>query len=166
MKNLGLEVKILIVLVLLALGLGGVFLYQGRTQRQVSVQPQPATAPQGPKKGEIGYEEPKTTVAIGTKEVSKGTFEKVEAGNIYFVSEGVTIQLPLTVGEVVLSCTNQDLAGATELDYDQVTSVHIMNPETIGGRIPAQEPVVVFAADVSGVLRAHTVAIAASSCNQ
>jgi len=116
------------------------------------------------KKGEVGYEEPNTKVTIGSKEVEKGTFEKVEAGKITFVNSGNTIELPLTIDEVIISCTDQELASATQLDYNQVVKVIPTTPDKIGDLIPPSEPIVVFSADVAGVLRAHTVAMASSAC--
>lgn len=108
--------------------------------------------------------ETQRTVKIGTREVSSGNFEKVEDGQIYYLDEGELTALPLTVDEIVLACTNQNLETATELDYDQIVKINIFTPDTIGDAIAANEFIVVFAADVEGVLRAHTVAIDASAC--
>jgi hypothetical protein len=147
---------------------GGLYFYLISRKRGSQIptrQPANVIREEGPGKGEVGYEEASTTVAIGTKEVSIGDFNKVEDGNIFYEENGTSTELPLTIDEVVLACTNQNLAGASELDYGQITSIYTMTPAELGGRIPQGEQIVVFTSDVDGILRAHTVAISASSCN-
>ena len=149
--------------------LGGVFTYLGlrkpksRAPTQVSTR-RVTTAPEGVEPGEEGFQEPETTVVIGSEEVSRGNFEKAEGGQLYYKKLGVLTALSLTEDEVVLACTNQDLNTAVELDYDQIVSIKTTTPAEIAGQIPTGEMIVVFATDIEGVFRAHTVALAASSC--
>ncbi|KKQ83182.1 MAG: hypothetical protein UT06_C0026G0005 [Candidatus Woesebacteria bacterium GW2011_GWA1_38_8] len=100
------------------------------------------------------------------QEVSKGNFQKVEGGLIYYEEAGTVSTLPLTVDEIAVNCTDQPLATATELDYTQIKKVQVYNSETIIGKIPENEPIVVFAAMVGDALTAHTVALATASCPQ
>ena len=166
---MGKSIKLLIAVIIVAgVSLSLLYLYLNKGtlfRRGEEVVPTPAVAfPTNPQKGQFGYEEPQTKVMIGSQGVTKGTFEKVEGGNI-FLREGNTLtSLPLTLEEVVLSCTKQDLAVALELDFDQVTKVEISTPTEIGSLIPANEPVVTFAQDVAGTLRVHTVAMDSSKC--
>ncbi len=158
----------IVIVVLVAILVLGYFLYvvsQGGVKKE-PLAPAQVVQEDTSKKGEIGYQEPTTTVQIGSEKVSGGSFVKVEDGKIFFNSSGTETVLPLTSDEVVLACTNQTLAGASELDYDQITSIHPEKPTEIGGKIPASEYVVVFAEYVEGVLRAHTIAISASSCGE
>lgn len=154
---------ILILLLVLIVGVLAIFFLQNnrKTSQVGEVVP---TA--GPQRGDIGFVEPTTTVKIGSKEVSKGNFQKVEGGLIYYEEAGVVSTLPLTVDEIAVNCTDQPLATATELDYTQIKKVQVYNSETIVGKIPVNEPIVVFAALVEDVLTAHTVALATSSCPQ
>lgn len=119
---------------------------------------------ENPQKGDLGYQEPQTKIEIGTQGVTKGTFEKVENGNIFLRAGDTLTQLPLTIDEVALNCTTQDLAAATELDFNLVTKVQVSKPAELGNLIPANENLVVFAQDVEGVNRAHTIAMDASKC--
>jgi hypothetical protein len=152
--------------VLIATLVLGYFLYRVSQGKKSSSSPAQVVQEDASEKGEIGYQEPTTTVQIGSEKVSGGSFSKVEDGKIFYEKDGVATSLPMTEDEVVLSCTNQDLNNAVELDYDQVTSVYVMTPAELGVRIPAGESIVVFADYVEEVLRAHTVAMAASSCDQ
>jgi hypothetical protein len=106
----------------------------------------------------------KSKTVIGTQGVSKGIFSKVEAGFIFIKDGSLNVKVPLTTDEVVLACTSQSLFSATELDYDQVTSVKISNPQEIGSLIPVGENIVLFASDVAGTSRVHTVAMDEDNC--
>ncbi len=161
----------LIILSLVVLAFGGLFLYFGNrgvgTQAPARLTDAPRTITRSdgiPQKGDLDYQEPDTTVTIGTKEVSRGRFEKVEGGSIFYEEEGVLTQVPLTADEVVLACTNQNLSSANVLDFDQVSVVNVVTPGEVGGRIPLNAPIVVFAQDVEGVFRAHTIAMSAAFC--
>ena len=162
--------KLLIVVVLVVgISLGAIyFLFYLKDNNSTKVTenyvPQSKDFENPQESGDLGYEEPQTKVAIGTEGVSKGVYSKVEGGNIFFDSNGAMTQLPLTVDEVVLACTDQNLDNATELDYNQVTKVNIYTPDTLGVNIPDGQTIVVFASDVEGTLRAHTVALASTSC--
>ena len=171
MNNNNNNTKILVVLasVLGIFFLAGIFMYFNRASTkpdQKILETTPTTEiTGGPRKGELEYQEPQTKIEIGTEGVTKGTFEKVENGNI-FVKEGDTLtQLPLTVDEIAVSCTTQDLSSATELDFDKVTKVNVATPANLATFIPANETVVVFSQIVDGVNRVHTVALDASKCS-
>jgi hypothetical protein len=156
-----------LVVIIVAAGLFGLYYYLnlgGITPNIPITERTGLSVTTGPQKGDIGYKEEDTTVVVGTKEISGGTFDRVEGGLIYFDSSGVATSLPLTTDEVAIQCTTQYLANAKELDFDQVTKVVISSPSELGAQIPAAEPVVIFASDVDGVLRAHTIALAAASC--
>lgn len=149
--------------VVLIVVVGGLFFYftsQGQKDTQPAFTPVQVT---GTEKGDIDYQEPVDTVVIETKEVSRGNFDRAEGGNIYF-GEGTLTELPLTIDEVALTCTTQNLASAAELDYNLVTKVVRTTAAEIGALISSGELIVVFASDVNGVFRAHTVALSASSC--
>ncbi|OGK14171.1 hypothetical protein A3I50_03525 [Candidatus Roizmanbacteria bacterium RIFCSPLOWO2_02_FULL_37_9] len=120
---------------------------------------------ENPEKGQLGYQEPQTKIEIGTQGVTKGTFEKIEDGNIFLRDGDTLTQLPLTTDEVAFDCTTQDLSSATELDFDQVTKVQVTTSSELQNLIPANENIVVFAQEVEGVNRAHTIAIDASKCS-
>ena len=153
---------VVLVIVLIFGGIGIYLLLSGRKPAQVT-EDVPTI---GQQRGDIGFVEPTTTVKIGTKEVSKGNFQKVEGGLIYYEEAGTVSTLPLTVDEIAVNCTDQPLATATELDYTQIKKVQVYNSETIIGKIPENEPIVVFAAMVGDALTAHTVALATASCPQ
>ena len=119
---------------------------------------------ENPEKGDLGYQEPQTKIEIGTQGVTKGAFEKVEDGNIFLRAGDTLTHLPLTIDEVAFNCTTQDLSSATELDFNLVTKVQVSTPAELGNLIPANENLVVFAQDVEGVIRAHTIAMDASKC--
>lgn len=114
--------------------------------------------------GDIGYVEPVHTVEIGTEKVSSGNFEKVEEGEIYFESNGAIKKLPLTPDRVAIFCTTQTLEGATQADSKLATSVNRSTPAELSSQIPEDELILVFADDVNGVLRAHTIVMASSTC--
>lgn len=149
------------VLLIVGFGLGGIWLYNNIRRPATTQTPQ---FPENPQKGDFGYQEEQTTVEIGTQGTAKATFNRVENGNIFINEGGEVKQYPLTVDEVVIACTSQDLEGAAELDYDAITKILISNPAEIGGKLPANEPVVVFSQDVEGVVRVHTVAMSAEKC--
>ena len=164
------KVLLLIVIVLGLSFLLGLYLFVNKnkstTEENKPDGTQTLQISQEPQKGELNYQEPQSTVEIGTKEVTKGTFEKVENGNI-FVREGDKLtQIALTVDEIAVSCTTQDLSSATELDFNQITKVNVATPANLATFIPAQETVVVFTQQVEGVNQAHTVALDASKCTQ
>lgn len=115
-------------------------------------------------KGEVGYQEPQTKVATGTKEVSKGKFVKVEDGNIFFEEDGVLTQIMLSENEVVLACTSQSLASVMELDYDLITSIKTLTPQQIGTQIPVDEAVVILGSGPGAFFRAHTVVVGTENC--
>lgn len=161
----------LVILSLVVLAFGGLFLYFGnqgvgtQAPAQLTDTPRTITRSDGiSQKGDLDYQEPDTTVTIGTKEVSRGRFEKVEEGSIFYEEEGVLTQVPLTADEVVLACTSQNLSSVNELDFDQVSVVNVVTPGEVGGQIPLNAPIVVFAQDVEGVFRAHTIAMSAAFC--
>ena len=158
------KVLLLIVIVLGLSFLLGLYLFVNKnkstTEENKPDGTQTLQISQEPQKGELNYQEPQSTVEIGTKEVTKGTFAKVENGNI-FVREGDKLtQIALTVDEIAVSCTTQDLSSATELDFNQITKVNLAT------FMPAQETVVVFTQQVEGINQAHTVALDASKCTQ
>lgn len=160
--------KLLIVIILGVLFLG-LYLYISQRKpeselKKVEIAPT-IQITQGAKQGELDYQEPQTKIEIGTQGVAKGTFEKIEAGNIFLRVGDTLTQFPLTNDEVALSCTTQDLSSVTELDFNQVTKVKVTTPAGIAALIPLQEPVVVFAQVVEGVNTVHTVAMAASKCS-
>lgn len=162
--------RILVSFLIILLFVGGSFaLYRYlRLTKAPSVQPTPGRQVASPTLTQAGQEKEEKIKksVIGTREVSRGTFQKVEGGIIFYTSNGTTSQLPLTADEVVLACTKQDLATATELIYSEITRVNILTPAQLGPKIPASETIVVFAQDVEGVFRAHTVAMAAESCGK
>lgn len=161
---------ILMVAVLTVLVFGLFFVFGKRTKEGVppeTVRPTQRPLPDisgTPEKGEIGYQEPDTTVEVGTKEVSDGNFDRVEGGKIYFGGALTLTELPLTSEEVSVACTTQSLSGIKELDYDLITKINIFSPSEVGEKIPEGEPIVVFATVVDGVLKAHTIVIASTSC--
>ena len=164
------KLLIVIVFVLGVLFLLGLYLYisQGKPKSELKkVEEAPTIGiTEGPKQGELDYQEPQTKIEIGTQGVTKGTFEKVEAGNIFLREGDTLIQFPLTSDEVAVSCTTQDLSSATELDFNLVTKVKVATPTGVADLIPAQEQVVVFAQVVEGVNTVHTVAMDASKCSE
>lgn len=97
---------------------------------------------------------------IGTKEVSRELFKKVENGSIYY---GDYI-LPLTEDQVALVCTSQDLASEDAVDYRLATDVKALTPDTVMDNVRKGEPVIVLANDDSGILTAHTLVISSASC--
>ncbi|OGM21490.1 hypothetical protein A2863_03670 [Candidatus Woesebacteria bacterium RIFCSPHIGHO2_01_FULL_38_9b] len=152
-------------LLIVAVAIGGIWFYTnyGNANRKTTQVQQPSF-PENPQKGDYGYKEEQTTVAIGTQGISKGSFVKVENGNIFVKVGTAQTQYPMTVDEVVLACTSQDLAAATELDYEQIARIKVTNAGEIGGLIPANQAIVVFAQDVEGTLRVHTVAMDVADC--
>ena len=159
--NKNIKLILAVLLVLLAV-FGMIWLFLNFSK--LNVKKEIGLFPENPAKGDYGYQETETLITIGTEGVSKGTFDSVEEGVINFVSGSEIVKYPLTEDEVILSCTTQNLALANELDFDLVTNVIISTPTDIGGLIPTEEYIVVFAQDVEGVMRVHTVAIDASKC--
>ena len=157
------------VVTLVLVGLAGLYLYlrSGKQMKPSSTTLQPPVA-ETPltDQAEIGPQNEETTVTIGSQGVSRGSFDKVESGEIYFRGTSGITKLPLTIDEVVLACTDQDFADATELDFDQITKINIYNNQTIGDNLEVGDTIVVFATDVEGTLRAHTIALnnSSSSC--
>ncbi|KKU99046.1 MAG: hypothetical protein UY33_C0038G0005 [Candidatus Amesbacteria bacterium GW2011_GWA1_48_9] len=119
----------------------------------------------GLEKGDLGYQEPQTKVTVGSKAISRGTFMKAEGGKIYFTEEGVMTVLPLTE-EVSLQCTDQDLEGVTEYDFEQVTKIMVVGPGELNDKVAAGEPVVVLANLEGTEYKANTVAISAEGCGK
>lgn len=157
------NVKLFVVMALvLLLGVGAAFVFLNFKKNEV--EQQAPIFPENPQKGDFGYRETKTTVSIGTDGIFKGTLEKIEAGDIFFNVGSDLVQYGLTVDEVVVSCTTQDLDSATELDYNLVTNIIVTNPDELGQYITAGDELVAFSDDVEGVLRVHTIAIDASKC--
>ena len=168
-------VIIVIIFAVAMFSLLGIYLnkkYSQNSQKQVVP---PTTVPEsnqqldtqdtGPKKGQLNYQEPQTTVLIGTAGVTKGTFEKAENGEIYLSTDvDVQTKLPLTLEEVVISCTKQDLSTATELDFNLVSKVNVFTADNLNPQIAVGTPVVLFAQNVEGVNRVHTVAMPESRC--
>lgn len=154
-----LTVIVLVLILVAGVITGYYFLTKGKSSnlRSTSV-PVSKTEDNAPK--------PTTTVKIGSKEVSKGDFQKVQDGYVYYKNSGETLSLPLTEKEVAVNCTDQSLDDAKELDYTQIKNVLLYTPETIVGKIKENEPIVVFAAWVDGTLRAHTIALKTSGCPQ
>ncbi len=145
--------------VVLVLG-GGIWLLAGNKSAGRKI----LTETPGPAKGDVGFQEPQTKVAVGSKAVSSGTFVKVEGGKIYFTEEGVTTALPLTA-EVSVQCTNQNLTGVDEYDFDQVTKINVVAPTELGSKIAVGEPVVVLANLEGAEYRGNTVAVSADKCS-
>lgn len=154
--------KIIVILALAVTLIGGLAYYwlwqKGQEQKF------PPTSAQPYQKGEVGYQEPQTTVVIGTEAVAKGRFVKVENGDIFFEEEEVVTQIKLAENGVILACTYQDLAAATELDYDQISAIEELTPLEMGKQIPVDEPIVVFTSGKDAGFRAHTVAMNADYC--
>jgi len=102
---------------------------------------------------------------IGTKEVSKGLFVKIENGAVFYQNEGITYTMALKDGDVVLACTNQDLNAATTLDYYEITKINVYSREELASNIPVNEMIAVFAEEQEeGGHKAHSIAIDASKC--
>lgn len=158
----------IVVAVLVVLSLAGLFIYLRRpkmTQKTADVERQQSQEfPENPEQGDLGYEEPDATVDIGTEGISKATFDRVEAGNIFVREGGEVVQYPLTTDEVVLACTDQEITTATDVNYDQIVRIKISTPDEIGSLIPTSEPVILDSDPVDGVDRVHTVAIASAKC--
>lgn len=163
--------KFLVAAVLIVVaGLGGLYYYLnfaggGRRSSGPQVTEIPVTGGEGQASAPQNQ---KTTIEIGSEGVSRGEFEKVEEGEIYFSDGTVTSKMPLTIDEVVLACTDQDFTNASELDFELITNINVYNNQTIEGKINPGDTVVVFATDVEGTLRAHTVALhnSATSCSE
>ena len=165
MQDGGKKQSFIIVVLVIVLILGGIGIYlllSGRKPAQVTE----VVPTVGPQRGDIGFVEPTTTVKIGSKEVSKGNFQKIEGGVIYYEDAGVVNTLPLTTDEIAVNCTDQSLDTATELDYKLIKKVKVYSSGTIIGKVPENEPIVVFAAMVGDTLTAHTIALATASCPQ
>ena len=109
-----------------------------------------------------------TTVEIGSAGTSKGVFEKVESGEVYYKDGVTSVKLPLTIDEIVVACTDQNFTGATELNFDLVTKINVYNNESIVGKIQPGEVIVLFATEVDGVTRVHSIAVnnSSASCAQ
>ena len=73
--------------------------------------------------------------------------------------------LPLTE-EVSLQCTDQDLEGVTEYDFEQVTKIMVVGPGELNDKVAAGEPVVVLANLEGTEYKANTVAISAEGCGK
>jgi len=154
----------LVTLVIVTLALAGTWFYlnKGKTKEQpVNTETQ---FPANPQKGDFGYNEPKTKVSIGSEGILGGNFVKVENGTIYVKTNTGQVQYPLVTDQVGLACTKQDLVTARELDYELVDRIVQSSPGDIGSLIPASQAIVVFAQDVEGTLRVHTVALATDKC--
>lgn len=145
------------VLVLVVVGGGWWF----KKTRPVMVEVPAAEQGIGP--GEVGYQEPKSKTAVGSKEVSRGIFEKVEGGKLYYTEGGVQTVIPLT-SEVAIQCTGQELENIAEYDYNQVAKVRIVVPGEVADIVTADQPIVVLATKEGEVFRANTVAVAADKC--
>lgn len=109
---------------------------------------------------EVTHVEEKFT--IGTREVSRGDFKKVEEGNIYYGE----YLLPLTPEQIALVCTSQNLTTAEAVDYNLVTDVKALTPDTVMDNIRKGEQIAVFAEDIETVLTVHTIAVSSASCPQ
>jgi hypothetical protein len=161
MKNSWKEIGIVAIVVFVALG--GLYLYLRRSQQVYK--PQQETTEEAPQKGDVGYNEEKTTVEVGSKDVMRGTFNRIENGKLYLAQEsGLNIEVPLTEDDVVLACSSEDLSVISELDFNYFKKVLVYTPAEIGSHIPDGETIIVFTGDVNGEIRAHTIAIDATKC--
>jgi hypothetical protein len=152
---------VLILVLVLIIGVAAIYLLLSKNKAKTGN----ITTPNS--QGEdAGIAKPTTTVKIGTKEVSKGNFQKIEGNVIFYEDGGEVSSLPLTTDEIAINCTDQSLATAAELDYKQIKKVKVYNPKTIIGTIPDQEPIVVFASMIGDTFKAHTIAMKTSSCPQ
>lgn len=154
---------ILVTVLAIVLALGALYFYlNSRTKKEEAQVAQPTH--EGIQKGDIGYEEQETTVAIGSQEVSIGNFVQVAQGNIQYTDGDFISGLPMTES-VVLACTNQALEEAQDLDFEEIIQVFEMTPAELGSRIPKNELIVVFAFTEGDGYVAHTVAMSAESCD-
>ena len=164
---------LLVIVIILALVFTGLLFSYLRNSQRSNLTDTPATEESqtvdndsGPLKGELNFQEPQTKIEIGTEGLTKGTFEKVEGENIFIrTSDDSITRLALTIDEIAVTCTTQDLSSATELDFNQVVKVEVTTPSGLTAFIPANETVVVIAQNVDTVNRVHTVALDANKCN-
>ncbi len=125
------------------------------------------TIPKGPRKGQKNYQEAVTQIAIGTEGVTKGMYQKVENGEIYISTNAdIVTKLALSQDEVAITCTKQNLTSATELDFNQVTKVEVATPANLDSKIEQNESVVLFAQQIEGINRVHTIALPEESCSK
>lgn len=109
---------------------------------------------------------PTAATKIGSKEISKAQFRKIEGGKIFYEENGEVISVALNKEGVTLNCTNQPLNSATVIDNTQIKRIKFYTPETIVGIIPQNETVIVFTTMVGDTLTAHTIAMKTASCPQ
>jgi len=151
-------VILVIVAALLATGVTGYLYYSGRNRKSVSEE----ESVSGGGKLQPGTLQ-ENQFAIGTKEVSRGTFESAAGGKIQFVTNGTLTELPLS-GEVTVVCTEQDYTQIDLVDYSLSSGVQLFTPSILGSKLTRGEPVVIFAEEVGGILTANTVALSSHSC--
>ena len=102
---------------------------------------------------------------IGSKEVSKGNYQKIENGMIYYKNGDVVYTAVLNAEDVVLVCTKQELVNADELDYTKITKIKVLSHTELSAKLPLNEMIVVFAEEQEeGGHKAHSIAIDASKC--
>lgn len=151
-------IVLVIVAIFLAVGTTGYIYYSGRNRKSVSEE----ESVSGGGKLQPGTLQ-ENQFAIGTKEVSKGTFESATGGKIQFVTDGIITELPLS-GEVTVVCTEQDYTQIDLVDYSLSSGVQVFTPSNLGSKLTKGEPIVVFAEEVEGILTANTVALSSHSC--
>jgi hypothetical protein len=124
--------------------------------------PKPTSSPEG--KSETGAV---SKVAIGSREVSNGTFRKVENGILFYKIEETVFSVSLNETEVVLACTEQNLDNVDKLDYDQISEVFVYSSLEIADNIQNDTSIVVFAEEMEdGKFKVHTIALNTSDCKK
>ena len=162
---------LIILVIVLAVSLGGglYFYYSNKNQKEQPIVSQEPTAEnpiptEGPKKGELDYQETETKIEIGTGGLSKGTYERIENNNIFIRNGDTLTQYPLTTDEFNIQCTTQDLTSANELDYDLINNVKIASAATANRYLTEDENIVLLSQNVNGVITAHTAFKNSSNC--
>ena len=108
---------------------------------------------------------PPSQMVIGTKEVTRGRFLKVEDNSLFLDQSDSTVRYSLT-DEVVLACTDQQFTEAAVLDTDQVQAIQVLPQNALSTKLDPGLQLVALASRAVGPFRVHAVAVPLSVCPQ
>lgn len=117
-----------------------------------------------PKKGEPGYIEKDSVRSEDGSVVYKGGFEKVDGGKIFLKSADTVTELHLSLEEIAIQCSPEDLEKISGYDLHKIVGVKLMIPERIQSIIPRGTPVFLFASRLDESVVIHTVVVPQALC--
>lgn len=165
------DTKILITVIVLALvgaGILSLYLYfSSREQMSSSTEmPTPVVGTSSTPTVSAGTPSTDKTVSIGTEKVTRGIYQKIESGNIFYTLSAETEKFKkLKADQMILACTTQgDFETSQSLDYKAIKRLNTLTHEDLAITLKEGVSVVMLSDMIGGELLVHTVATSEDIC--